>query len=165
MEIMNKQITEILGPTMSSTITRTFALMEVAEEELQRAKDCAAPEDHDDIHAVFAYLCPSTVLAGKNEELYRKHVREMIARRMKGEDTRPGTDAEVLCALSDWSLEHPPGKDANALYFRLAVNLIPAALINDQPPDHVLTDETYPGAIDELLTKLRRRLAQEDRAS
>lgn len=158
---IEKAITEVIGGPLAATIASTFALMEVAEQEIQKAKD-NAPTDQETIHNAFAYLYPSPALRGKNEELYRKHAQEMIERVRTGKDTRPATDAEILCGLSEWTLENSPGQDASALYLTLATELIPAALVKDPVPDHEL-EGSYPGAVTELKNKLRRRLTQAGR--
>ncbi len=53
----------------------------------------------------FKLLTPSHELMG-TEFVYRSHCRQILDRLAAGQDTRPGTDAEIACACADASRWH-----------------------------------------------------------
>lgn len=59
------------------------------------------------------------------ERLFRAHAAEIYDRVARGEDTRPGTDAEVLGLLVDASLVTPFCPGMTCLYFRLVAKVLP----------------------------------------
>ena len=111
-----------------------FALMEIAEEEL-RGRDRPG---------LFMLLTPG-VLVKLHPELYRGHVRELLARVEAGQDTRPGTKAEVLAYLSMASLKAPLNSTGEALMASLWSELFPGQLEGLLVPsrDEELIQEEY----------------------
>lgn len=108
---------------------------------------------------LFPILRPTEPLALKSLDAYRHHCRELIARVEAGEDTRPATDAELLCACLDASLIAPP----TSLYGGL-IGMLCVRVLGDLPPGLEVTGgprEPYPGAYDEELATLRRRFRQD----
>lgn len=137
---------------VGSVVRFTFDCMGVAEEELKKAEASAA----------FPLLCPTPLLVGKSLNLYRSHARELIARFKAKEDTRPGTDAECLTALLHGALKAPLDSTAAALAERLFRGVFDADEVRRLGLGEA-PREPWPGASDELLTTLRRKLRVEER--
>lgn len=139
-----------LGSQVGSTVTLAFAAMSIAEEVLAEFQ----PEPRD----AFAVLWPTPVLLGR-PPLYRAHARELVRRCRDGEDTRPGTAAEVLGALVETSLRAPLQGWAVGFYewlWRLAEIPDPPCGLELRPPQ-------WPKQYEEELAAARRRLAVETR--
>lgn len=91
---------------------------EWAEEEIQKA--CAQhPREADRIWHTGISLFFPTHERMKLELVYRAHCRELLARVVAGEDTRPGTAAEVICLMHNTSLLSPLTSAATGLYMRM----------------------------------------------
>lgn len=133
--------------------------LETAEREIARAQRKYGLEL---VHG-FKVLCPSPVLRGKAPRVYRSHCRELLRRVARGQDTRPPTRAELLCAVSDASLVAPFNQAGAAAYEYLSRRVMgPTAykkVLGDVPPAR----EPWPGAIGELLRPLRKKLMVPDR--
>lgn len=154
-----KLMDEALGVGVMSTINGAFACMEIAEEEI-KASGC----DKDEGSAAFGVLCPSEPLRGKSPDVYRAHCKEMIARVTADNDTRPGTNAEVLCSLLATSLLAPLNESGMALADHLFANCFPD--YHDElpsPMERALRRESYKGQIAEDLVDARKRCAVRDR--
>jgi hypothetical protein len=115
------------------------------------------PEHAQRLNASFKLLQPPTFMRGRVPEVYKAHVAELLERVVKGQDTRPGTDAEVLCAMLDNSLVAPPTDDMARLVEVLFQRVMPGKL----EPGRV--HEAWPGQHAEVLAGVRRVLAQADR--
>lgn len=106
----------ILGD-LRSTLADLFECIEWAEDEIQRA--CAHhPEAHDRLYHSFSLLTPSFDRMS-TEFVHRAHCAELLDRVAAGADTRPGTAAEVCCALMAASLKTPLRSSAVGLYMRM----------------------------------------------
>lgn len=151
-------LVDVLGGPLAGTIGRAFDLMETAEEEIAAAMR-RHPEKAEQLNAAFHLLCPPDLLCEAPELLYGFHAGELLERVASGADTRPGTDAECLWALCQLSLRAPLQHDWCVAYFRLFERLFPRQAL-DIAGGH-LQQETYAGAVDEILQTLRRRLARE----
>lgn len=103
----------ILGGGLSGL----FGCMEWAEEEIAKAR-ARHPRHADRIYHSFLLLTPTHQLM-RAEFVYRAHCRELLDRVAAGEDTRPGTAAEVCCAISAVSLASPLRSAAAGLYMRM----------------------------------------------
>jgi hypothetical protein len=156
-----------MAPILGPDVTNIFRLMSLAEEEIAAAIE-RDPLNELEINDAFCLMCPRMVLfGGRTPELYRHHIRELIARHVAGEDTRPGTKAEVLATLSHTSL---------------ISNLIPAAhVLMEQLIDEILPEvhsegyawskensgwhaqEEYPGSVEATLADLRRECFDDQR--
>lgn len=134
-----------------SVVRFTFDCMGVAEEELRGVADEA-----------FMLLWPSPLLVGKSLKLYRSHARELVARFKAEEDTRLGTDAECLAAILHGALKAPLDSTAGALAERLFRGVFDADEVRRLGLGEA-PREPWPGASDELLTTLRRKLRVEER--
>ncbi|RAS59474.1 hypothetical protein C8D87_11486 [Lentzea atacamensis] len=88
------------------------------EEEIQKA--CARHRSEADrIWHVGVSLFYPTHKRMNLELVYRAHCRELLDRVVAGEDTRPGTAAEVICLLHNTSLISPLTSAATGLYMRM----------------------------------------------
>lgn len=94
-----------------------FERMDIAEEEIATARK-RHPHSSDQLYHSFHLLVP-THERMEYEPVYRAHCRELLDRVAAGTDTRPGTAAEVCCALYDVSLATPLRSSATGLYFRM----------------------------------------------
>ncbi len=151
---MNADLLRSVG--CSGPVLYALEAMGVAESVMVRAK---APAE------AFKLLVPLGFVA-YSLKLYRAHCEELVARVKAGQDTRPGTEAEVIMVLSKASLARPPGRTEAALYERLFRKVFPGKVTHGgqpQAPDEPIAREEYPGVCDELLATLRRKAARPDR--
>ncbi len=102
-------------------------------------------------------LHPTGALRGMSMELYRNHVRELLGRVERGQDTRLGTAAECLAALSTVSLEVMPKAEARAA-IELAWEKVFGSPARGDP-----FREEWSGQAEETLAKARKKLAAPDR--
>ena len=89
---MNSRIKIQLGSLLFNyehPVRQTFACMDIAEEEL-------ALRGMSKRKGVFMLLVPPKRIVDKVEHLYRAHVRELLSRLQKNEDTAPLTDADIV---------------------------------------------------------------------
>ena len=142
---------------MYHSIGGVFETMGIAEEEMERAGISRTSRD------CFRHLCPPPALNGLADWLYRAHARELCQRAAKGGDLRPGTLAEVVCALHLVSLKAPLKHDAGGLQTRSFLAVLD--LVGMKPPEWLVDDwrEPYEGAHDEMLTETRHATRQEGR--
>ena len=147
----------LLGP-MGPDVRGLFALMEIAEEELRAAKE-RHPLAEFAIHKSFHLLEPTASLfQDKHSGIYRAHCGELLDRVAAGASRkalRLGTHAEVLCVMTGWSLEHAPGPQGAALLSMLFAEVFPEKA---DPDDSNLFREPFPGATEELLGALQRKI-------
>ena len=163
---MNNVLDEIrkLDPANSSFWGRVgglFDLMEIAEDEIAKAQ-ARHPDAKERLWHTFRLLSPGH-LTGYPTRFYRAHCHEILERVYNGVDTRPGTKAEVLTGLSEWSLEHKPNTATAALISELFADLCP-----EQPSwgaDIIQAAKvTEPAdAIPNLYADLQRKTAREER--
>lgn len=167
-------VKEIMGPDVGAVIVGAFKLMEAAEEEIQAAmkKDPQNAELIDE--RVFQLCRPSEALREYPEHMYRKHVQELIARVVAGEDTTLATDAEAACGLAGASMIAPFGRDAQHTYIRIFLRLFPGYEFQNgsskkDPTIEKLVklwrkgdyQEEYPGHMNELESYCKRKLSQD----
>ncbi|MGW4528852.1 hypothetical protein [Amycolatopsis sp. NPDC004378] len=96
-----------------------FERMEWAEEEIAAAQ-ARHPRQASQIWHSFSLLVPNSGLERMSyERVYRAHCREILDRVAAGEDTRPGTAAEICCAMLNTSLLAPLTSAATGLYMRM----------------------------------------------
>lgn len=148
-----------MAPVLGDNVIGIFKLMGVSEEEIDAAiKDY--PEYREKIHDSFCLCCPRMELfATRSPELYRHHVRELIARHLAGEDTRPGTKAEILAALSETSFASTLIESAHLLMERLTKEVFPEY----EQPDGWEPQEPWPQALEDTLAKCRLQLIDDQR--
>ncbi|NQE89763.1 hypothetical protein [Nocardia terpenica] len=135
-----------------------FDQMEWAEDEIERAQR-RYPHAKNKLYHSFLLLRATHDLMG-TEIVYRAHCREILARVVKGEDTRPGTAAEICTMMSEISLRTSLNTAAFGLYAR-AWKL--AGLPGDQF-DSLPHYEAIAGSrIDDFEAESRAKLAVPDR--
>ncbi|MEU5878165.1 hypothetical protein [Spirillospora sp. NPDC047279] len=114
-----------------------FRQMEIAEEEIKSAMERhgECPPEWDEggrltkepgpIWKSFKLLMTAHFPRPMPELLYRGYVSELLDRRVKGEDTRPATAAEMVFALSEVSLAVPLNSAGAGLYLKLMYQCCP----------------------------------------
>ncbi len=102
----------------------------------------------------FGILKPSEPLMDKSPELYEAHCKELIVRRISGENIEPATDAEIIAAISDLSLRAPLQRDCAYVMQKLFKKLFPGKL-----PDLLEIQESYEGSHLAVEMELRSKLA------
>ena len=138
---------EVIGNPAMAVIERTFGRIECVERvlaETGHATDAIGGE-------VFRLSRPTEVLSGATDRVYAAHVRELLARVEAGQDTRPGTDAEIIMAMSETCLAVPLKGDSVAAYARVFARLWP------EKAAELATDirESYAGAAAEIEESVR----------
>ena len=114
---MTAKMDDLLGGNLGSMLAGIFERMEWAEDEITRHQR-RYPKHSDKLYHSFKLLTPTHDLMS-TEFVYRSHCRELLARVMAGEDTRPGTAAEVCCACCDSSQVGPLTDTGAGLYGRM----------------------------------------------
>ena len=151
-------LTELISPSFARTVEHVFAAMDVAEQEIEAAKG-RYPRLADRINQSFRYLSPTAVLEKTSLDVYRHHAREILERVAGGQKLAPGTDAELLAAMSGISQAAPPSRELTLLYMKLFRELYP-----DQAAEFFegITPDLYEEErMAELESELRRKLATE----
>jgi hypothetical protein len=112
---------ELLGGDLTDMLTGCFERMGWAEEEIERAQK-RHPGSADRIWHSFRLLSPGESKGFERmgvDFVYRSHCRELLDRVAAGQDTRPGTAAEVAIACCEASLLSPLTTTAAGLYCRM----------------------------------------------
>jgi hypothetical protein len=114
---------------ITRAISRCFECMGVAEDEIQRAlkeaeANLAPLKIRRRIWGVFKVCAPGDLLL-LADEVYRHHVREMIARAVARCDARLGTKAEVLRAISVMTLQSRLDRTVEALALTIVEEIFP----------------------------------------
>ncbi len=158
---MNAAIDSLLddGGGLTRTLSSLFEQMEQAEDEIQRSAR-RHPDSADLLYHSFGLLTPNHELMG-TEFVYRSHCTELLERVAAGQDTRPGTAAEVCIACSEASQVAPLTATAAGLYARMWGQAFPGH--GDQWDTAAEHYEALNGSqIDDLEAWARRKLAQVD---
>jgi hypothetical protein len=160
-----KKMAEALGDdTLTSAlgdIGRAFRQIAWAEEEIEAAQGLR-PNDADVFYHAFALLLP-TRKNMSTEFVYRSHCRELLRRAGRGEDTRPATWAEIVCACAEASMLAPLTDTGFGTYAR-AWNEAHFPMPFPDMDDTLKHVEGLHGAqIDDMLAELRRKLTVQDR--
>lgn len=137
----------------ASRVRRAFRAMEIAEEEIAAAK-LATPRKRKSLHGAFRAMYSRELLLYP-DAVYRAHVREILARVRLGADLSPGTDAEVLVAMSAVSLAGPPGAGFAAAMSKVFFSVFPDAKLEAAGAEY------YSGQIEEIVGEFRRKLARD----
>lgn len=135
-------------------VRKTLDAIGLAELKIKRARR-RFPERDAELHAAFRLLRPTDPLDG-TETLYVAHVDEILDRVVRGEDTRPGTRAEVLGGLLIASRVAPLREVGLALAERLLAEVAPRISRRFGPP---IGREAFPGELDDELRTARRKLS------
>lgn len=154
-----EELLEFLG-RRGDKVRGLFALIAIAEEEIRVARK-QHPRAEFAIQKSFALLAPDARLfPDKHVDVYRAHCRELLDRVAAGaskQELRLGTRAEVLCVMSGFSFEHPPGPQGAALLSTLFAEIFPEKAEEFGEAEA----EPWPGATDELLGALQRKIERE----
>jgi hypothetical protein len=147
-------------------ILGVFGRIEVAEEEIERYMEKATDEKtRQRIDDAFLGLQPTPVLKHSPaiDRLYRGYVRELLQRILDGEDTRPGTYAEIAVVMSEVSQVTPLSKEASTLYFRSIVECGLGHVVEEFASRHEMLESLYRHTTDEIEREVKRKLRQEGR--
>ncbi|UUV32155.1 hypothetical protein NQK81_01520 [Amycolatopsis roodepoortensis] len=152
------------GPAthLFGAIAQAFDLLRLAEDEIVQARS-RHPLHNDLLHHSFSLLAPNFALERMRFEIvYRAHCRELLDRVAAGEDTRPGTAAEVCCAMYNTSLLSPLTSAATGLYIRMwqRAGLPELEELTEAGRHHEALEKSV---IDDHETFARRKLAMPDR--
>lgn len=149
---------DLLGD--AGSLNGLFAQMEWAEQEIDDA--CRRHPQHPDrLYHSFSLLTP-TQERMSTEFVFRSHCAELLDRLAAGEDTRPGTAAEICCAMAEVSLATPLRSSAAGLYMRMwrAARFPDLEEFAESSRRHEALERS---TIDEHEQFARRRLAVADR--
>lgn len=143
-----------------SVVAGAMQLVEWAEDEI--AETCAQhPAQADDLHHAFSLLVPTADVM-RTEFVYRSHCQELLGRVVRGEDTRPPTNAELAAACCEASLAGPLKPGGFTVYMRAFKRAFPdkAGHLDDavDPYEYVTGSEA-----DVLERGLRSKLTDKDR--
>ena len=147
------------GGGLGKMLAGLFEQMEWAEDEIGRAQK-RNPQHRDRLYHSFKLLCEPHELM-KQEFVYRSHCREILARVIAGQDTRPGTAAEVCLACCESSQLAPLTDTAAGLYGRMwKAAGFPGEHWDDRQQHHEALSASL---IDDAEREMRRKLADPDR--
>lgn len=155
-------LSAVLATMLGVDVAGIFDQMEWADDEIQKATR-RHPRHTEQIDHSFPLLRPNSDLERMNSEMvYRAHCSELLDRVAAGEDTRPGTAAEVCCAMLDTSLRTPITSEATGLYMRmwLAAGFPDIADVGEASRHH---EALEPSRIDAAEQEARHKLAMPDR--
>ncbi|MGW1261249.1 hypothetical protein ACWD7Y_04710 [Streptomyces drozdowiczii] len=145
-----------------------FEAMEWAESEIEKAMArhgetrAEGERGTGPIWNSFALLKASHNDELLREPLYRAHCHELLERVAKGQDTRPGTDAEMITVLSKTSLIAPMTSAAACLYMRLMDRSVPEFSRSVSPAiDLDAYEKVHGRKADEYESDMRHRLRQD----
>lgn len=137
-------------------ISRLFACMEIAEEEI-----AAAGLSRDQGQEAFRVLQPSEPLRDLSKDVYRAHARELCARVARGEDCAPATKAEALACMMQMATKAPLTQSGQAIAEHLFAELFPAQATRHLGAE--LAPEKWSGQVAEDLDSLCKRFRVESR--
>ena len=157
------RVAELLGEGLAGAVESAFGSMEIAEEEIAAAGGSRDDQD-DPVWKAFSLLLPTHDLMRRTEFVYRAHCRELLARVRAGEDTRPATDAEIVCGISDASHATPLNGPVVGLQMRLFQRTFPEQFQQlDVGIEVDQYERMYGSQIDEWEARLRRKARQDSR--
>lgn len=126
-----ESVGEMLQGLLSGDMLSNFRQMEWADDEVERAQERHGETGKGPIYQAFPSLACISQPYMEPEIIFRAHCREILDRVAAGQDTRPGTDSEILGVLVDASLTIPLAPHLVCLYFRLVTKLFPPDLIEE----------------------------------
>jgi hypothetical protein len=134
-----------------------------AEDEIKRSIR-RHPRQADTLWHSFKLLVPVDDNDRWNTEfVYRAHARELLERVAAGEDTRPGTDVEMILVCMKMSLATPINTSGTTLYLRLWHRAFPQHREIIQVRELASYEHVGGSGADTLEPELRRRLSVPDR--
>ncbi len=158
------RVKELLGAGLTRSVEEAFGMIDIAEAEIAAARGGKTEADPEDpLWTAFPLLVPSDGLI-RTEVVFRAHVRELLERVKEGKDTRPGTDAEIVSAISRASYSFPLQRSLVGLQGRLFKRRFPELFEQlDGVLDVVMYERMYGPEIDELEAQLRRQATNRER--
>lgn len=142
-------------------LASVFAAMDWAEDEIEKATR-RHPEAADSLYHAFKLIQPRDGMGV--EFVYRGHARELLERVATGQDTRPGTAAEVCLVCSKTSQLAPFHTAGVGLYMRMWMQAFPDHPVHDDQAGNQLHYEALRDReIDDLEAQVRRRVADPSR--
>lgn len=159
-----KELHPLLGTT-ASELDDIFEQVDWAEEEIAAASR-RHPTQADALFHAFSLLKPQYSRIARRrmttEFVYRAHCRELLGRVIAGEDTRPGTAVEAVCALGEAFGATTLRKSAIGLYIRMWKQAFPDKdIFGDRLQHYEALEKTH---IDDHETWIRDKLANKSRA-
>ena len=159
-EAHTKALDDLLGGGLMGELAGIFERMEWAEDEIRQAQR-RHPARADLIWHSFILLTPTHDLMS-TEFVYRSHCAELLDRVAAGQDTRPGTAAEVCLSCSEASKVAPLTETAAGLYGRMWGVAFPGhADAWEDTREHY--EALRSSQIDDLENEARRKLTRDDR--
>jgi hypothetical protein len=157
----NPRVAELLGGELTGSLQSIFRAMEIAEEEIVRARGTSEVDREDPVWNAFMLLRTTHPLM-QTEFVYRSHCREIVARVRDGKDTRPATDAEIVAGISETSQSFPLNHALVGLQARLFRRAFPVeykAIAGDLDLDAY--ERMHGDEMDEWERKLRDKARQD----
>lgn len=155
-----KLVPQMIDDVLPEACGSAFRRMDIAEQEIKTAKaGTRNSAKRTKMHRAFGVLCPPEVMRNKSDDVYRSHVRELLARAAEGLDLDVATDAECVCFMSAMTIKAPPTSAFAAAYTHLFCKVLPSAKLG-QMPGH----EGYPGEVEEIVNDTRRKITALNRA-
>lgn len=148
----------------SDSVTDALELVDQGEAEI-RAAAARLPGEADLLWHSFSLLSPELAVDDdrmSTDFVHQAHCRELLERVAAGEDTRPGTDAEVIVICMRMSLVAPLNTPGTTLYMRLWARAFPQHEVFDGPSLAHYEHVGGSGA-DDLEREVRRKSAQPGR--
>ncbi|WP_042422344.1 hypothetical protein [Streptacidiphilus anmyonensis] len=144
------------------------AVFDWAEEEIEKAQHRHGETGRGPIwRAGFTLVRPTLDRTYSCEMLYRAHAAELLDRLAAGEDTRPGTTAEMIAVLLDSALKAPLAPSAFCLYVRLFIRAFPqtarSLFADTDALDPAAYESVHGARADEHEAELRRTLTRSSR--
>ena len=156
---------DVLGDfgSLKHMVEQVFDDIAIAEEEIQRAKvEC--PGSSHVLDRAFGVLQRPGVM--KSDEVYRRHIRELLKRVVSAGDTRKAMKAEVLACLSDFRLQNVTNKDGKLVMARL-IEVVMGDVVGVLDIVKSLREgvghEDYAGQTDAEIERLQRKVSMSDR--
>lgn len=151
-------LTELLDAT-TDALAPVFNQMEWGEDEIRKAQQ-RHPHAADALHHSFALIRPTNDRMN-TEFVYRGHCRELLNRVARGEDTRPGTAAEVVIAMCEAAKAAPLIETGYGLIFRMWAEAFPDQ--QELTDDREHREKLHGSSIDDAEAQTRTKLAVSDR--
>lgn len=153
-----KLLENIIPDTKMNVFLEQFSLMEIAEDEISNAEFRCPAEMWDYIyHMSFLVLRPRIKMT---PALYRGHCKQLLDRMIAGQDTRPGTYAEMLMGMAEASLKAPFNQGGYYIYFWLFDKCG-----FDAPAETEIPRPPWDGYLQEELPAMERKFSVNDRKS
>lgn len=113
-------------PGTANIISNMFDQAEIVEDEIEKGQ-ARHPHASQQIWECFKMLgtMKASDFGSWHDDLFRSHCIELIDRAGNKEDTRPPTWAEMMIAVSTFTLENAPTTQAAAVYLTLFKHAVP----------------------------------------